>query len=175
MTGRGRSRWDDDQAEDRATSAAQRATLKEDKKRRTKKEKLGKSLAASNQAQTDEVDVERPPKRFKSSEPAQIPSHDPQDGQDPAMLVFPTRHFGPCGNVEKYERLNDIEEGSYGLVSRARDRASGGVVALKKLKMDHANDGFPVTGLREIQTLMASRHDHIVHLQEVVTGSTLKE
>lgn len=45
----------------------------------------------------------------------------------------------------------------------------------EKLKMDNANDGFPVTGLREIQTLMASRHENIVALREVVMGDKLDE
>ena len=48
-------------------------------------------------------------------------------------------------------------------------------MALKKLKMDNAIDGFPVTGLREIQTLMASRHENIVALREVVMGDKLDE
>jgi cell division cycle 2-like protein len=77
--------------------------------------------------------------------------------------------------VDNFEKLNHIEEGSYGWVSRARETATGEIVALKKLKMDNSNDGFPVTGLREIQTLMDSRHEHIVKLREVVMGDTMKE
>lgn len=91
------------------------------------------------------------------------------------MLRFPSRRFGPCGHVDQFELLNSIEEGSYGLVSRARTKSSGEIVALKRLKMEHTNDGFPVTGLREIQTLMASRHANVVKLLEVVMGDSLKE
>jgi cell division cycle 2-like protein len=71
--------------------------------------------------------------------------------------------------------LNNIEEGSYGMVSRARRKTTGEIVALKRLKMEHNTDGFPVTGLREIQTLMACRHTNIVNLLEVVMGESLKE
>ena len=77
--------------------------------------------------------------------------------------------------MDNFEKLNHIEEGSYGWVSRARENATGEVVALKKLKMEPANDGFPVTGLREIQTLMACHHEGIVGLREVVMGDAMGE
>lgn len=49
------------------------------------------------------------------------------------------KHFdGPpitsCRHVDNYEKLNRIEEGSYGVVYRAKDMATGEIVALKKLK-----------------------------------------
>ena len=87
----------------------------------------------------------------------------------------PAREWGPCRFIDDFERLNHIEEGSYGWVSRAREIATGEVVALKKLKMDNLNDGFPVTALREIQTLKESKHRHIVGLREVVVGNALDE
>ncbi|KAF8250917.1 hypothetical protein K440DRAFT_616564 [Wilcoxina mikolae CBS 423.85] len=37
-------------------------------------------------------------------------------------------------------------------------------------------DGFPITSLREVTTLMAAReHPNVVKLREVVMGDTLKE
>jgi cell division cycle 2-like protein len=77
--------------------------------------------------------------------------------------------------VDNFERLNHIEEGSYGWVSRARDITTGEVVALKKLKMENSPDGFPVTGLREIQMLLEARHTNIVYLREVVMGTKMDE
>ena len=77
--------------------------------------------------------------------------------------------------MDLYEKLNHIEEGSYGVVSRARDSRTGEIVALKKLKLERETDGFPITSLREIQTLMAARHENVVNLREVVVGGTLKE
>ncbi len=47
-----------------------------------------------------------------------------------------------------------IDEGSYGVVYRARDRATGEIVALKKFKGDNLKEGFPITALREISTLI---------------------
>lgn len=177
MASRGKSRWADDEDES-AEAIAQRKREKEEKKR-AKEERLRRAEAQRNDAEPPiepsdvNGDVERPSKRVKPS----AETEQPKDGvaKESKLLEFPIRRFGTCRSVEEYERLNDIEEGSYGLVSRARDKAAGTVVALKKLKTDFANDGFPVTGLREIQILMASRHPHIVFLREIVTGSTLKE
>ena len=112
----------------------------------------------------------RPSKRRKLS-PEPLDSRGALEDLPPAKLLrFPAPEWHKCRSVEDYEKLNDIEEGAYGWVSRARDTATGKVVALKRLKMDNAHDGIPVTGLREIQTLMDCEHQNIVKLKEVVVG-----
>ncbi|KAK4704136.1 cell division cycle 2-like, partial [Phenoliferia sp. Uapishka_3] len=80
-----------------------------------------------------------------------------------------------CRSVYCYERLNHIEEGSYGIVFRARCKTTGAIVALKKLKMDKEKNGFPITSLREIQTLMVAGHENIVRVREIVVGDTLTQ
>ncbi len=81
----------------------------------------------------------------------------------------------PSRSVYSYERLNQIEEGSYGVVFRARDKQTGDIVALKKLKLDEEKHGFPITALREINALMSCRHDNVVRIREVVVGETLTQ
>jgi serine/threonine protein kinase len=71
--------------------------------------------------------------------------------------------------------LNQIEEGSYGVVFRAREKSSGDIVALKKLKLDEEKHGFPITALREINALMSCRHQNVVSIREVVVGETLTQ
>ncbi|KAK9843757.1 hypothetical protein WJX81_005040 [Elliptochloris bilobata] len=78
-----------------------------------------------------------------------------------------------CRSVEEFERLNRISEGTYGVVYRARDKATGRIVALKKVKMDKEKDGFPLTSIREINILLSFRHDNIVNVTEVVVGRQL--
>ena len=77
--------------------------------------------------------------------------------------------------MDNYELLNHIEEGSYGIVSRAKDSATGEIVALKKLKLERERDGFPITSLREIQTLMTCKHPNVVNLREIVMGDRLDQ
>lgn len=93
--------------------------------------------------------------------------------------VMPPREAYPpisgCRSVSEFERLNRIEEGSYGIVSRARNRTTGEIVALKQLKLDKEKQGFPITSLREIHTLLEARHPHIVELKELVVGETLSQ
>jgi cell division cycle 2-like protein len=50
-----------------------------------------------------------------------------------------------------------IEEGTYGVVYRAREKRTGEIVALKRLKMEKEKEGFPITSLREINTLLKVR------------------
>lgn len=80
-----------------------------------------------------------------------------------------------CRSIHEYERLNHIEEGSYGVVFRAREKATGDIVALKKLKMDKEKNGFPITSLREIRSLMEASHENVVRVREIVVGDTLTQ
>ncbi|GAB5593798.1 Cyclin-dependent kinase 11B [Umbelopsis nana] len=86
----------------------------------------------------------------------------------PPKPIVPTLHS--CRHVDNYEKLNRIEEGAYGIVFRARDRKTGDIVALKKFKLDKEKNGFPVTSLREIRTLMLAKHPNIVNIREIVVG-----
>lgn len=79
-----------------------------------------------------------------------------------------------CRSVDNYARIGKIDEGTYGVVSKARDKATGAIVALKQVKMnaDVCYDGFPVTALRETNVLLALDHPNIVKVREMVVGST---
>ncbi|KAG2438966.1 hypothetical protein HYH02_010758 [Chlamydomonas schloesseri] len=73
--------------------------------------------------------------------------------------------------VSNYEKLHRIGEGTYGVVYKARDRTTGEIVALKRVRFDRSRDGVPVTSVRELRVLQACRHPNIVQLKKVVTGS----
>ncbi len=181
MAGGGKSRWADD--EEDAALEAQRKREKEEKKR-AKAEKQRKldeataleqrkkeaALAASQNAQDQSQDTDSSPRPSKRRRLSPDREDEGRGLPPPRLLRFPAPEWKRCRSVEDFEKLNDIEEGAYGWVSRAKDIATGRVVALKRLKMDNAQDGIPVTGLREIQTLMDCNHQNIVRLQEVVVG-----
>ncbi|KAF5741148.1 cyclin-dependent kinase G-2 [Tripterygium wilfordii] len=78
-----------------------------------------------------------------------------------------------CRIVDEFERLNKIDEGTYGVVYRAKDKKTGEIVALKKVKMEKEREGFPLTSLREINILLSFHHPSIVDVKEVVVGSSL--
>ncbi|KAL4069538.1 Pkinase-domain-containing protein [Scleroderma citrinum] len=106
-------------------------------------------------------------------------SHPSCPTRPPYSLFVPpkTQHppIQPSRSVYCYERLNQIEEGSYGVVFRARDKGTGDIVALKKLKLEEEKHGFPITALREINALMSCRHENVVRIREVVVGDTLTQ
>ncbi|KAH6797780.1 Protein kinase superfamily protein [Perilla frutescens var. hirtella] len=94
----------------------------------------------------------------------------------PEPVHPPQRSFNMlqgCRNVDEFERLNKIDEGTYGVVFRAKDKKTGEVVALKKVKMEREREGFPLTSLREINILLSFHHPSIVDVKEVVVGSNL--
>jgi len=91
----------------------------------------------------------------------------------PPRSAYPP--LAPCRSVYCYERLNHIEEGSYGVVFRAREKETGDIVAIKKLKLDEEKNGFPITSLREIMALMVCKHENVVGIREIVVGDTLTQ
>lgn len=167
------SRWadtDEDAAEDarRKAEKAEKKRLKAEKLRRAEEAQQRAAADAKNDtANGHEYDHERPSKRRRLSN-ENIPTTNEEARK---LLRFNAPSWQPCRSVERFDRLNHIEEGSYGFVSRAKEEVTGDIVAIKKLKLDAARDGgFPVTALREIQCLRAARHRHVVDLREVVVG-----
>lgn len=82
----------------------------------------------------------------------------------------------PCRSVYSYTRLNHIEEGTYGIVFRARCNQTNKIYALKKLKLEEEKQGFPITSLREVMALMITgSHENVVGVREIVVGDTLNQ
>uniref|UniRef100_I3JH69 cyclin-dependent kinase n=1 Tax=Oreochromis niloticus TaxID=8128 RepID=I3JH69_ORENI len=81
--------------------------------------------------------------------------------------------FQGCRSVEEFQCLNRIEEGTYGVVYRAKDKKTDEIVALKRLKMEKEKEGFPITSLREINTILKAQHPNIVTVREIVVGSNM--
>ncbi|KAG7037976.1 Cyclin-dependent kinase B2-2 [Cucurbita argyrosperma subsp. argyrosperma] len=73
--------------------------------------------------------------------------------------------------MEAFEKLEKVGEGTYGKVYRAREKATGKIVALKKTRLHEDEEGVPPTTLREVSILrMLSRDPHIVRLMDVKQG-----
>ena len=76
--------------------------------------------------------------------------------------------------VDKYQVLDVLGEGTYGVVYRAIDRRNSEVVALKKIRLDHSEEGIPQTALREVSILQELHHPNIVNLKDVISVSDAK-
>ena len=70
--------------------------------------------------------------------------------------------------LDKYEKLEKIGQGTYGVVYKARgtlniiDINSGDFFALKKIKLQSEDEGIPSTAIREISLLKELNHPNIV-------------
>ena len=134
-------------------------TKKQEKKRHEKKQKKSKShIVATATASEAPSEISSVPKILRAPK---------------SQSYYP--YLRQCRHVDTYERLNHIEEGSYGIVFRARDKETDEVVALKKLKLIPEKGGFPVTSLREIHALMTIKHPNIVNVREIVMGNHMDQ
>ncbi|XP_070800530.1 cyclin-dependent kinase 12 isoform X2 [Pituophis catenifer annectens] len=71
--------------------------------------------------------------------------------------------------VDKFDIIGIIGEGTYGQVYKAKDKDTGELVALKKVRLDNEKEGFPITAIREIKILRQLIHQSVVNMKEIVT------
>ena len=70
--------------------------------------------------------------------------------------------------MEKYQKIEKIGEGTYGVVYKAKNRSTGELVALKKIRLEAEDEGIPSTAIREISILKELQHPNIVRLHDVI-------
>jgi len=70
--------------------------------------------------------------------------------------------------IDRYEKLDVVGEGTYGVVYKARDTETNEIYALKKIKLETEQEGIPSTAIREIALLKELQHPNIVRLVNVL-------
>eukprot|EP00094_Tigriopus_californicus_P006323 TCALIF_06088-PA protein Name:"Similar to Cdkl1 Cyclin-dependent kinase-like 1 (Mus musculus)" AED:0.23 eAED:0.23 QI:2/0.83/0.85/0.85/0.83/1/7/211/385 len=91
----------------------------------------------------------------KQKDPKTLPQHHPARSRAPSRLM------------ERYEKLNKVGEGSYGVVYKCRARDTGGLVAIKKFTETEDDPLIRKIALREIRMLKNLKHPNLVNLIEV--------
>lgn len=86
---------------------------------------------------------------------------DEKDRMDPDCLL------------QKYQKLEKLGEGTYGVVYKARERGTERIVALKKMRLDAEDEGVPSTAIREISLLRELRQSNIVKYVHLYPPCTL--
>nr|XP_014343864.1 PREDICTED: cyclin-dependent kinase-like 1 [Latimeria chalumnae] len=69
--------------------------------------------------------------------------------------------------MEKYEKIGQIGEGSYGVVFKCRNKDNGQIVAIKKFVESDDDPVIKKIALREIKMLKQLKHPNLVNLLEV--------
>ncbi|EDV32331.1 uncharacterized protein Dana_GF14103 [Drosophila ananassae] len=70
--------------------------------------------------------------------------------------------------MEDFEKIEKIGEGTYGVVYKGRNRLTGQIVAMKKIRLESDDEGVPSTAIREISLLKELKHSNIVCLEDVL-------
>ncbi len=70
--------------------------------------------------------------------------------------------------ASRYDKIEKIGEGTYGVVYKAKDRETTQIVALKKIRLETEDEGVPSTAIREISVLKELQHPNVVRLQDIV-------
>ena len=86
------------------------------------------------------------------------------------MRRIPPPTAPPLLLLQVFEKVEQVGEGTYGQVDKARNKETGEIVALKRVRMDNEREGFPITAIREIKILKILNHKNIVCLKEIVTS-----
>ncbi|KAG9287995.1 hypothetical protein G9A89_017590 [Geosiphon pyriformis] len=71
-------------------------------------------------------------------------------------------------SMDKYQKIEKLGEGTYGIVYKAQNRDTNEVVALKRIRLDNEEEGVPCTAIREISLLKELKHPNIVRLYDVL-------
>jgi serine/threonine protein kinase len=76
---------------------------------------------------------------------------------------------------ERFEEIETIGGGTYGVVQKCRDNKNQDIMALKRIMILRPDDGFPHNTIREVRLLAELRHENIVQLRYVVQSENEKE
>ncbi|KAK0755876.1 hypothetical protein N5P37_011552 [Trichoderma harzianum] len=185
MSTKPKSRWASS-AEDAEYEARQKKEKEEKRRKKAlklqeeeEKKKALLAAATTTTSQFAETNDDNDDAASSSSRPSKRRKLTPEPASNntsATLLRFDVGTWKPSRSVDNYDKLNDIEEGTYGWVARATELATGRVVALKRLKLEAGDpNGLPVTGLREIQILKNCRHRNVVAMEEVVVGNDVSK
>ncbi|XP_046738554.1 cyclin-dependent kinase 1 [Diprion similis] len=71
-------------------------------------------------------------------------------------------------SMENFVKIEKIGEGTYGVVYKGKNKKTGQIVAMKKIRLESDDEGVPSTAIREISLLKELQHPNIVSLEDVL-------
>lgn len=131
-------------------------TREQQRERSKKNKKLSKVNGAPSKAVAPKLNPPKGPKlkQFKEPEIHLKPSQ-----------IYSIRTIRP---IEAYKIVQQVGEGTYGKVYKAKNSLTDEDVAMKRLRLESEKEGFPITALREIKLLQSFHHPNVVGLLEMM-------
>lgn len=74
----------------------------------------------------------------------------------------------PMSSLQDYELYNQLGQGTFGIVTKARQKKSHRLVALKKFLVTDKKEGFPITAFREITIMKKLKNIHILQIIDMI-------
>jgi len=91
-----------------------------------------------------------------------------QAGGPSASNAAPTRVMGSTFNLDqRYQILDTIGSGAYGVVVSARDTLTGKEVAIKKIEKAFEHSTFTKRTLRELKILRLLNHENVISIESI--------
>lgn len=72
-----------------------------------------------------------------------------------------------------YDIINSVAGGTCGDVLKGRDKKTGEIVAMKRIKNLHPEAGFPMNAMKEIKLLQELKHENIINLRKVCVSNSM--
>lgn len=73
-----------------------------------------------------------------------------------------------ANSIDRYRKISKLGEGTYGEVYKAIDTMTNETVAIKRIRLEHEEEGVPGTAIREVSLLKELQHENIVELKSVI-------
>lgn len=70
----------------------------------------------------------------------------------------------------EWPTVSTVFAGTYGVVYKGRHKATGQVVAMKKIRLESEEEGVPSTAIREVTLLQELKHPNVVRWAQQVKG-----
>lgn len=72
--------------------------------------------------------------------------------------------------ISGYIINEQIGEGTFGVVLKARQKSSNKIVAIKRLTTTDSSQGFHITSIREIKALKSFKHKNLIQLTDIIAA-----
>jgi len=75
--------------------------------------------------------------------------------------------------MDKYTLIEEAGRGTWGVVHKAKQKATGRIVAIKKIKSERPEEGVNFTAIREIKLLREFKHENVIELVDCFPSQEL--